>query len=81
MLSAGLDVYEYEPKLEAGLLENPKVFLLPHIGTATWETQKEMELLVLENLKISVTEGKLVTPIPEQKNAAREVNGPNGHRL
>lgn len=75
VLSAGLDVYEQEPKVEAGLLENPKVFLLPHIGTATWETQKDMELLVLENLRLAVTEGKLVTPIPEQKNVA------NGHRL
>jgi glyoxylate reductase len=75
VLSAGLDVYEQEPKVEAGLLENPKVFLLPHIGTATWETQKDMELLVLENLRLAVTEGKLVTPIPEQKDVA------NGYRL
>lgn len=68
VFSAGLDVFEEEPKIHPGLLENENVVLLPHIGTATWETQKDMELLVLENLK-SAIEGKgLITQIPEQKN-------------
>ena len=49
--------------------------LLPHIGTATYETQKEMELLVLENLVGAVTEGKLITPIPEQKLPGKVPNG------
>ncbi|QGA15063.1 hypothetical protein EYB26_002719 [Talaromyces marneffei] len=65
--SAGLDVYENEPRVEEGLLKSDKVFLLPHIGTGTFETQKEMELLVLENLRSAVEKGELVTQIPEQK--------------
>lgn len=28
----GLDVYEEEPKVNEGLLKNPKAFLLPHVG-------------------------------------------------
>lgn len=65
--SAGLDVYEEEPKIHPGLLEDDNVVLLPHIGTATWESQKDMELLVLENVR-SAAEGKgLVTGIPEQQ--------------
>lgn len=70
--SAGLDVFENEPKVEEGLLKNDKVVLLPHIGTNTWETQKDMELLVLHNLESAVETGELLTPIPEQK---RRLNG------
>lgn len=67
VFSAGLDVFEEEPKIHPGLLDNDKVVLLPHIGTATWESQKDMELLVLENLKSAVQGKGLVTLIPEQK--------------
>lgn len=66
-MSAGLDVYENEPVVEAGLVNNPRVMLLPHIGTMTYETQKEMELLVLENLRSAVEKGEMVTLVPEQK--------------
>lgn len=43
--------------------------LLPHIGTMTFETQKEMEILVLDNLKSAVENGVLITQVPEQKKA------------
>ncbi|CRG89407.1 hypothetical protein PISL3812_06443 [Talaromyces islandicus] len=67
--SVGLDVYENEPQVEQGLLNSQKAFLLPHIGTMTFETQKEMELLVLNNLRSAVEKGELITQIPEQKKA------------
>lgn len=62
-----MDVYEEEPKVHPGLLSNPRVMLLPHIGTNTYETQKEMEILVLDNLKSGVEKGELITQVPEQK--------------
>lgn len=37
--TAGLDVFEEEPKIHPGLLDNENVVLLPHIGTGTFETQ------------------------------------------
>jgi glyoxylate reductase len=40
--AAGIDVYENEPRLSAGLAELPNVVLLPHIGSATHETREEM---------------------------------------
>ena len=47
---AGLDVYEREPELAAGLADMTNVTLLPHIGSATHETRAAMGLRVKENL-------------------------------
>lgn len=35
--SCGLDVYENEPDIHPGLLQNPHVMLVPHMGTWTYE--------------------------------------------
>lgn len=67
--AAGLDVFEEEPKIHPGLMDNEKVFMLPHLGTSTFETQKDMELLVLENMRLALMEGRVKTMVPEQKGA------------
>jgi lactate dehydrogenase-like 2-hydroxyacid dehydrogenase len=41
--SAGLDVYEKEPYIHPGLLSNPRILLVPHMGTWTVETERKME--------------------------------------
>lgn len=66
--SCGLDVFEDEPEIHKGLIENPNVMLLPHMGTWSIETQEKMERWCLENVKMALTEGKLKSPVPEQKN-------------
>ena len=47
---AALDVYEEEPALAPGLADLPNVVLLPHMGSATWETRTRMAALAAENL-------------------------------
>ena len=44
---AGLDVYELEPAVHAGLIERDDVVLLPHLGSATMECRQEMARMAL----------------------------------
>ncbi|KAL8998522.1 MAG: hypothetical protein Q9169_002465 [Polycauliona sp. 2 TL-2023] len=39
VFAAGLDVYEQEPEVHPELLKSDRVVLMPHVGTATVETQ------------------------------------------
>ncbi|CAG8957557.1 hypothetical protein HYFRA_00010423 [Hymenoscyphus fraxineus] len=66
--SAGLDVFEEEPKVHQGLIDNPSVILLPHMGTWTVETQTKMEVWCIDNVKSALKTGKLMSPVGEQKN-------------
>jgi len=47
---AGLDVYEFEPKLTPGLVECENTVLLPHIASASVETRTKMATMAAENL-------------------------------
>jgi len=47
---AGLDVYEKEPVIQAELLRLDNVVLLPHIGSATYETRLRMAMMAARNL-------------------------------
>jgi glyoxylate reductase len=44
---AGLDVYELEPVVHAGLIDRDDVVLLPHLGSATMECRQEMARMAL----------------------------------
>ncbi|HZX10928.1 MAG TPA: D-glycerate dehydrogenase [Acidobacteriota bacterium] len=54
---AGLDVYENEPEIEEKLLSLDKVVLLPHIGSAGYETRLKMSMMAAKNL-VHVLSGK-----------------------
>jgi len=47
---AGLDVYEFEPKVHLGLIGRENVVLLPHLGSATIEVRERMSLMVADNI-------------------------------
>jgi lactate dehydrogenase-like 2-hydroxyacid dehydrogenase len=66
--SAGLDVLENEPNVNLELVNLPNVLALPHLGTYTVETRKEMEEIVIENVKAVIETGKVSTLVPELKS-------------
>ncbi|KAI9808644.1 MAG: hypothetical protein M1825_003795 [Sarcosagium campestre] len=70
VLSCGLDVYEEEPKIHPGLVANPHVLLLPHLGTYTKETQLAMEEWNINNVRSALETGKLKSPVSEQVGMA-----------
>ena len=48
---AGLDVYEFEPKVPAALRALDNVVLLPHLGTSALEVRVEMGLMAVDNIQ------------------------------
>ncbi|MGC8734750.1 MAG: 2-hydroxyacid dehydrogenase [bacterium] len=50
IFSAGLDVFEFEPKVHPELLKLDNVVLLPHIGSASFETREKMAEIAVNNL-------------------------------
>lgn len=46
---AGLDVYEFEPKVPQALIDMENVTLLPHLGTAALEVRVSMGLMAVDN--------------------------------
>mmetsp|Transcript_12801 Transcript_12801/g.20397 ORF Transcript_12801/g.20397 Transcript_12801/m.20397 type:complete len:288 (+) Transcript_12801:489-1352(+) len=47
---AGLDVYEFEPRVPDSLRKLDNVTLLPHLGTAALEIRTQMGLMAVDNL-------------------------------
>ena len=62
--AAGLDVFEGEPQVNAGYLDLPNVYLLPHIGSATVETRTAMGMLALDNIEAVLNGHPAPTLIP-----------------
>ena len=48
---AGLDVFEFEPKVSAELKKMKNVVLNPHLGSATVEVREEMANIVVDNIE------------------------------
>jgi glyoxylate reductase len=48
---AGLDVFEFEPKVHAELKKMKNVVIIPHLGSATVEVREEMAGIVVDNIE------------------------------
>ena len=65
ILTAGLDVFEDEPRVPKELIEIEHAVLLPHVGSASVHTRNAMGQLVVDNL-FSWFAGKgPLTPVAE----------------
>ena len=47
---AGLDVYEFEPRVPPALMAMENVTLIPHLGTAALEVREAMGMMAVDNL-------------------------------
>ena len=54
---AGLDVYEFEPRITPALMAMENVTLLPHLGTAAINVRVDMGLMAVDNL-VAFAEGR-----------------------
>ena len=55
----GLDVYEHEPRVHPHLVGLDNVVLLPHIGSATWETRVRMADCCFADLMTMLADGEV----------------------
>jgi gluconate 2-dehydrogenase len=60
---AGLDVYEFEPKIPAALAALDNVTLLPHLGTAAHEVRQAMGQMAVNNLFAYLDGNPLPNPV------------------
>ena len=60
---AGLDVYGEEPQVHPRLLAAPRTVLLPHIGSATRETRRQMAAIAVANVQAVLKGDPPLTPV------------------
>lgn len=66
LAGAGLDVYENEPAVTPALLDDDRVVLMPHAGSATVETRREMARMVVEDVRRVLSGDKPLRPVPPE---------------
>lgn len=65
ILSAGLDVFEDEPRVPEELIAMEHVVLLPHVGSASFHTREAMGQLQVDNLTSWFAGKGPLTPVAE----------------
>ncbi len=62
----GLDVFEFEPAVTPGLRDTDRVVLMPHAGSATLETRREMARMVVEDVRRVLSGEKPLRAVPPE---------------
>jgi len=63
IFALGLDVYKGEPDIYPGYLNQPNVFILPHLGSATKKTRIAMADLAIDNIEEYFRIGKCTNTV------------------
>ena len=63
IFALGLDVYNGEPNIHPGYLEQHNVFILPHLGSATKKTRIDMANLAINNIEEFFKSGKCINKV------------------
>jgi len=69
LFAAGLDVFEQEPNLAAGLRELPNLFTMPHLGSSTDEDRVWMTEQAVANLVAGVLGRELPTEVSAREGS------------
>ena len=73
LAGAGLDVYENEPGITPALLDDDRVVLMPHAGSATLETRREMARMVVEDVRRVLAGEKPLRAVASEAGARERV--------
>lgn len=71
LAAVGLDVFPNEPQVNPRLLEFPQAVLLPHMGTENQDSQRQMEVRALTNLRDYLVDGMGRDLVSEFKNTPK----------
>lgn len=66
---AGLDVFSREPEVPRALVDHSRIVCLPHIGSATTHTRRQMAELAVRNARAVLGGDPPITPVPLPKGA------------
>jgi glyoxylate reductase len=78
LAGAGLDVFENEPAISPALLDTDRVVLMPHAGSATVETRREMARMVVEDVSRVLSGEKPLRPVPPEGVGRERLRGEAG---
>jgi glyoxylate reductase len=71
LFAAGLDVYEHEPAVNEKLKALRNVVLLPHLGSATGATRRQMALMTVQAVRQALSGKRPQHLVPEWKEKLR----------